>query len=315
MKLLSLIVLVTFLASSAYTEESPPVPAENFSSDEIKIVVDTEETKFEESIPVPRLKRISTTNETVVDTVGDEIESDDWKCVEIGPKRDEDTRVTEGVEEKATHFLSHENILELTKKEKYNSDDISCIIDRIIGDKYERYPMNCTQLNNSSRVYTFFDHPFVINNRFSKTKAIKSYSGSHAMLCEIYQPEGFMHQNETKWIWYKKIGHRQWQEINDTTIPNINEIYEITKNYTATKLKIKYLTGNDRGEYKCMAINSWGDHEHVFDLRVMSFVSLVVPFLVTAVMMFVLSAAIHFRENMVEKKEILKIMNQELEVM
>lgn len=55
----------------------------------------------------------------------------DWECVEKGPKRDEDTQ---GTEDKATHYLNEENIKELTKKEKYNSDDINCVIDRIIGN-------------------------------------------------------------------------------------------------------------------------------------------------------------------------------------
>lgn len=57
-----------------------------------------------------------------------------WECVEKGPKRDEDTKVAEGTEDKATHYLKDENIKELTKKEKYNSDDINCVIDRIKGN-------------------------------------------------------------------------------------------------------------------------------------------------------------------------------------
>lgn len=88
------------------------------------------------------------------------------------------------------------------------------------------------------------------------------------MLCELYKPEGFSHTNETEWTWYRKVGHRQWDEINEITIDT--DVYEIEKTFNMTKLKIKSLTGDDEGEYKCMASNSWGDHEHVFDLRVMS---------------------------------------------
>jgi len=234
----------------------------------------------------------------------------DWVCHEIGPFEYIDIENLDGQETRAIHLVSDEKIQRLNSKDPYNGDDVLRAIDEKIGDQYYGFPLICKR---GKEVINFIEHPYIIKKNTDGNSFTKSATGSHRMHCEVFRLKGQNYTTNFNWTWYKKAEKGIWKEIDlnnsnylqtDGGIINLKDSRQ-NKLFNST-LKIRSLSMVDAGDYKCMAINKYGNHEHLFELKVLSITGLIIPFVGVFVMVILISVLVLIREKINAKNEMIE---------
>lgn len=241
-------------------------------------------------------------------------EEEKWDCVEIGPLKEKSIDNPYGQEDRGRHEVSDKNIRQLQESDKngkgYTPAEIEYRIDKKLGDQYMGFPLVCTKGNKTAK---FINHPYVVKSFLNGKSTTKSATGSYIMMCEVFKLAGHKHDSNFTWIWYRRPFGGMWEKMdleNKTDYYSYNEHFMDNINYNST-LKIKKLSKEDAGEYKCLAWNRNGDHEEIFELNILGIQALFIPYGTVFFLVMIQSILVFVYERMKAKKQLKK---EELEM-
>ncbi|KAM9743691.1 embigin [Menidia menidia] len=130
-----------------------------------------------------------------------------------------------------------------------------------------------------------------------RDKPIVSYVGDAVMLtCKMDKTDPM----PTTWNWYKDNGTDK-EQIFEVATP---ERYKITNDKWSTKLQVKNLTAADGGRYYCGAVYAIGLSLSPVDLKVITFMEPLKPFISIVVEVVVLVSVILIYERNRSKKKV-----------